>query len=119
MRRQRRPYRELDIVSITANVGREVSRDDRGRRSPQEAAQLTNLAFGEGELIAKVAAEFLGNEDHQFVMCQHILEKFGTHAGPADRSSDQYRGIENNLHERSRMRNTSSCRSQSTREFSP
>jgi len=32
--------------------------------------QLTNLAFGEGELIAKLAAEFLGNEvgNHQFVM---------------------------------------------------
>jgi hypothetical protein len=51
-----------DILRITANVGREVSWHDRARHPRQEAAQLTNFAFGKVELIAKFATEFLGEE---------------------------------------------------------
>jgi hypothetical protein len=66
-----------DILRIAANVGREVSRGDRASHPCQEAAQLTNFAFGKLELIAKFAAELLGKEvgNHQFVVRQHVLEK--------------------------------------------
>src|ERR1700745_3385068 len=99
-----------NIAGVTANSGREVSGQDRGRHPHQEAAQLTNFAFGEVELIAKFATDFLCNEvgNHQLVMRQHVLEEFGTDTGPADRGGDQDRGIENNLHDLSRTRNTSS-----------
>jgi hypothetical protein len=69
-----------DILRITANVGREVSWHDRARHPRQEAVQLTNFAFGKVELIAKFAAELFGNEvgNHQFVMCEHVLEEPGS-----------------------------------------
>ena len=43
-------------------------------------------------LIAKFAAELLGNEvrNHQFVMRQHVLEELSAHAGSADRGGDQH-----------------------------
>jgi hypothetical protein len=68
-----------DILRITANVGPEVSWHDRARHPRQEAAQLTNFAFGKVELIAKFATELFGNEvgNHHFVMCEHVLEELG------------------------------------------
>jgi hypothetical protein len=108
--RRNRGTENWNIARVTANSGRQVCGHDRGCHPHQEAAQLTNFAFGEVELIAKFATEFLGNEvgNHQLMMRQHVLEEFGTHAGPADRGGDQDRGIENDLHDLSRTRNTSS-----------
>jgi hypothetical protein len=70
-------YRELEYRWVTANSGREVSGHDRGRHPRQEAAQLTNFAFGEVEFIAKFATEFLGDEvgNHQLMLRQHVLEE--------------------------------------------
>jgi len=66
-----------DLLRITANVGREVSWHDRAHHPRQEAAQLTNFAFGKVELIAKFATEFLGNEvgNYQLMMRQNLLEE--------------------------------------------
>ena len=79
-----------------------------------EALQLAYLVLREFELVAKLSGELLDNvvRNYQFVVGEHILEELGTYAGSTDRRGDQYRGIQNNLHERSSARNISSsvCR---------